>query len=117
MKNITLTNTLCAAVFGIAAGMSGMASAGDYTETLVTTSSEGVRSASVSYADLDLNDVHARDTLHYRISDAAEKVCGSTNRAAAGSLAQASKNRSCQNDAMDEAMRSLNAGQVAVVAR
>jgi len=117
MKNATITKAFYATVFSVAAGVSGMASAADYNETVVTTSVEGIRTANVSYADLDLNDAHARDTLHYRISSAAEKVCGSTNRSAAGSLAQASKNRSCQNSAMEEAMRSLNAGQIAVVSR
>lgn len=115
MKNVT--KTICAAVFGITAGMSGMAMAGSYNETVVTTSPEGLRTATVSYADLDLNNVSARESLRFRISSAAEKVCGSKDRKLAGSLAQASKNRSCYNSAMDEAMRSISNGQVAVVSR
>ncbi len=115
MKNVT--KTICAAVFTITAGMSGVAMAGSYNETVVTTSAEGFRTATVSYADLDLNNDSARETLNFRISNAAEKVCGSVNRSSAGSLAQASKNRSCYNNAMDEAMRSLTNGLVAVVSR
>ena len=113
MNNVT--KTICAAVFGITAGISTMATAGSTNETVVTTSAEGFRTATVSYADLDLNNADARQTLNFRISSAAEKVCGSLNRSSAGSLAQASKNRSCYNSAMDEAMRNLSAGQVAVV--
>ena len=115
MKNVT--KTICAAVFTITAGMSGMAMASSTNETVVTTSAEGFRTATVSYADLDLNNASARESLQYRISSAAEKVCGSVNRSSAGSLAQASKNRSCYNSAMDEAMRNLGDGQVAIVSR
>ncbi len=113
MKNVT--KTICAAVFGITAGMSGMTMAGSYNETVVSTSSEGLRTATVSYADLDLNNTEARETLNFRISRAAEKVCGSVDRSLAGSLGQAAKNRSCAKNAMGEAMRNLSNGQVAVV--
>jgi UrcA family protein len=115
MKNVT--KTICAAVFTITAGMSGMAMADSYNETVVTTSAEGFRTTTVSYADLDLNNTDAREILHFRISHAAEKVCGSVNRNLAGSLAQAGKNRSCHNNAMDEAMHSISNGQIAVVSR
>lgn len=117
MKNSKTTKILCTAVFGIAASMSGIASADSYHETVVSTSAEGLRTATVSYADLDLSNAKARDTLHYRIKNAARQVCGSAYRSHAGSLAQASKNRSCYNDAMEDAMRSLAAGKVAVVSR
>jgi UrcA family protein len=84
---------------------------------VVTTSAEGFRTTTVSYADLDLNNAEARKTLNFRISRAAEKVCGSVSRRSVGSLAQASKNRSCYNSAMDEAMRNLSDGQISVVSR
>jgi UrcA family protein len=112
-----VTKTICAAVFAITAGISTVASAGSTNETVVTTSVEGFRTATVSYTDLDLNNADARQTLNFRISSAAEKVCGSVNRASVSSLAQVSKNRSCYNRAMDEAMRNLSDGQVAVVSR
>lgn len=113
MKNVT--KTICAAVFTITAGMSGIAMAGTYNETVVTTSTEGFRTATVSYADLDLNNSGAREILNFRISNAAKKVCGSVDRGLAGSLGQAAKNRSCYKNAMDEAMRNLSNDQVAVV--
>ena len=117
MKNSTMTKTVCGVVFAVAASVSLVATAGDYSETRVTTSAEGLRTATVSYDDLDLTNEHARETLHYRISKAAHKVCGSNDRVEAGSLSQASKNRSCYKGAMNEAMRSLSGGQVAVVSR
>ena len=122
MKNSTISKVLCTAVIGLAASASVMAnpaitSETSYGETVVTTSAEGLRTATVSYADLDLNTDKARETLHYRLSYAAHKVCGSTERSDAGSLAQASKNRSCYNDAMDEAMSNVSNGQVAIVSR
>ncbi len=117
MKNSTMTKILCTAVFGVAASVSVMASADTYNETVVSTSAQGLRTATVSYADLDLNTAKARETLQYRISNAARKVCGSVDRSHAGSLAQASKNRSCYNGAMNDAMSSLSNGQVAVVSR
>lgn len=115
MKNVS--KTICAAVIGVTAGMSGMAMAGSYNETVVTTTAKGLRTATVSYADLDLNTASAQQTLHFRISNAAEKVCGSVDRARAGSLAQATENRSCYNNAMNAAMRDISNGQVAVVSR
>jgi len=117
MKISTVSKVLCTAVFGIAASVSVMAAADTYNETVVYTSAEGIRTATVSYADLDLNTVKARETLHYRLSNAARKVCGSIERNDAGSLAQVSKNRSCYSGAMGEAMRSLSNGQVALVSR
>jgi UrcA family protein len=97
--------------------MSGMAMAGSTNETVVTTSAEGFRTATVSYTDLDLNNAEARETLNFRISSAAKKVCGSADKSLAGSLAQAAKNRSCYSSAVDQAMRTLSDGQIAIVSR
>jgi len=117
MKISTVSKILCTAVFGVAASVSVMAATETYNETVVYTSAEGIRTASVSYADLDLNTAKARDTLHYRISNAARQVCGRIDRNGAGSLDQVSKNRSCYSGAMSDAMRTLSNGQVAVVSR
>lgn len=122
MKNSTISKVLFTAAVGIAASASVMANPAFetetiYGETVVTTTAEGLRTATVSYADLDLNTSKAQEILHYRLSYAAHKVCGSSNRSDAGSLAQASKNRSCYNSAMDEAMSGISNGQIAIVAR
>ncbi len=117
MKNSTVTKTICSAIFGLTAAVSLTATAGDDNETRVTTSVEGIRTATVSYDDLDLSHARGREVLQYRISAAARKVCGSSQRSDAGSLAQASKNRNCYNGAMDDAMRSLSEGHSAVASR
>ena len=122
MKTSTMTKVLFTAAFGIAASASVMAnpaftSETSYGKTVVTTSAEGLRTATVSYADLDLSTNKAQETLRYRLSYAAHKVCGSSRRSAAGSLAQASKNRSCYNSAMDEAMSNVSNAQNAIVTR
>ena len=122
MKNSSISKILCTAVIGLAASASVMAnpaitSESRYHETVVTTSAEGLRTATVSYADLNLSTAKARETLHYRISRAATKVCGSHNLREVGSLARASRNRSCYNSAMDETMSNLSNGQVAIVSR
>lgn len=116
-KKSSVSKIFCAAVLGVAASVSVAASAGDYSETRVTTSAEGLRTTSVSYVDLDLSSAQARDTLERRLTRAALKVCGSPYRGTAGSLAQAVENQSCSDNAVAEAMRSISATQVAVAGR
>jgi len=122
MKNSTISKILGTAVIGLVASASVMANPAfntetSYGETVVTTTAEGLRTATVSYADLDLSTAKAQETLHYRLSYAAHKVCGSSDRSDAGSLGQASKNRSCYNSAMDGAMSNISNGQIAIVSR
>ena len=116
-KTPTFSKVLCAALFTVAAGVSAVASAGDYSETVVTTTSEGLRTTSVSYADLNLNSVDAREAMERRLSRAARKVCGSPYRATTGSLSQASENKQCANDAVAAAMRDISESDVAIAAR
>ena len=117
IKKSSVSKILCAVVLGVAASVSVATSAADYSETLVTTSAEGLRTTSVSYTDLDLNSVEARDILNRRLERAAIKVCGSPYRLTAGSLAQAAENRNCADSAVAEAMRSISETQVAVATR
>ena len=122
MKNSTISKVLLTAAITIAASASVLANPAfetetSYAETVVTTTAEGLRTATVSYADLDLSISKAQETLHFRLSNAAHKVCGSSDRLVAGSLSQASKNHRCYNSAMDEAMSNISGGQVAIVAR
>ena len=113
MKAHVINKTLAAAVIGIAAGFSLNASADVYGETVVTTSAEGLQQVAVSYDDLDLSSAKAQETLHYRISRAAEKVCGPTNPRAAGSITQATENKQCFESAMSDAMSQMTTSQVA----
>ena len=113
----TFSKVFCAALFTVAAGVSAVASASDYSETLVTTTAEGLRTTSVSYADLDLNAADAQEALERRLSRAARKVCGSPYRATAGSMSQASENRQCADNAVAAAMRDISESDVAIAAR
>jgi UrcA family protein len=115
MKNFQISKVLCGAVFSIAAGVAMTANADNYSETYVSTTAEGLRSISVSYADLDLSDQEGRNTLDRRVSSAAEKVCGPSNYRQAGSLRQATENRSCYRDAMADGMKQTSSEQIAVI--
>ena len=115
MKNYSIAKVLCGAVIGIAAGVSMAASADGYGETYVSTTAEGLRTVNVSYADLDLTHATGRDTLEHRISQAAKKVCGSSNLRVAGSLRQASENKSCYRDTMAQSLSQVSAPQIAAI--
>ena len=116
-KTPSFSKIFCAALFTVAAGVSAVASAGDYGETLVTTTLEGLRTTSVSYADLDLSAADAREALERRLSRAARKVCGSPYRVTTGSLSQAFENKQCADNAVAAAMRDISESDVAIAAR
>jgi UrcA family protein len=99
---------LCAA-----ASVSLFASADGYTETVILSKADGLRTAAVSYADLNLTSPTGRAVLQRRLSQAAELVCGSGNWRQAGSLQQSYENRKCQKRAVLEAMDHLAATQLA----
>ena len=67
----------------------------------------------VSYEDLDLTSPKAQETLYYRISRAAEQVCGPTNLREAGGLARAVRNADCYEAAVFEAMAAVSLPTVA----
>ena len=114
MKNV-INRTLASAVIGIAAGVALNASAETYETTQVTTTVDGLQQAAVSHADLDLTTVRGQETLYFRISAAAEQVCGSSNPRDAGGMTQATENKVCFQRAMSEAMAQINADQVAAI--
>lgn len=116
MKKATLIS-IRTALFAVAASLSVIATAGSDSATQVTTTAEGLRTTTVSYADLDLGSAEAQDTLHRRFRRAALKVCGSPNRNTAGSLAQAEKNRDCAQNVVAEGMRTISTRQEVVAGR
>lgn len=114
MKNV-INRTLASAVIGIAAGFAMTASAGDFEVTQVTTTQDGLQQAAISYDDLDLSTARGQETMYFRISAAAEQVCGSSNPRDAGGITQATENKVCYERAMSEAMSQMNASQVATI--
>ena len=116
MKNSSISKVLCGAVISVAATLSMATSAADFSETVVTTTAEGLRTTTVSFADLDMDSADAQDTLHGRISVAARKVCGSSDRRVVGSLRQSLENRACFKDAVAQGMsQAPSANQVATI--
>ena len=114
MKNV-INRTLASAVIGIAAGFALNASAENFEVTQVTTTQEGLQQATISYDDLDLSTTKGQEAMYFRISAAAEDVCGSSNPRDAGGITQATENKVCYDRAMSEAMSQLNATQVATI--
>lgn len=116
MKTYSIYNALTRAIILAIVGVSLTANAGSYSETRVSTAADGLRSVSVSYADLNLASTAGRETLQQRISHAARRVCGSANLRQAGSLRQLSDNRKCQQRAIEKALKQMSERKFAAVA-
>ncbi len=112
MKTSTVIKALSVIALTVGATVT-MAAADSYSETVVTTSAQGLQTATVSFADLDLSTAKAQETLYYRLSSAAHRVCGSTDYRRTGSVRQAAENKNCYNNAMERALSQTARGQVA----
>ena len=110
-----MKNTLVAAA--LAGSLAAVALPGQAENvTAVTADAITERNAvAVNYEDLDLTSPKAQETLYYRISRAAEQVCGSTNIREAGGVAQAARNADCYDAAVSKAMSEVS--PVAVASR
>ena len=117
MKTYAISKALYGSVFVIAACVSTAASADNYSETYVGYKASDLRTATVSYADLDLSKAAGREALERRISHAARNVCGSANYRQAGSLRRATPNRACYQRALSSALSQTTARQIASVAK
>jgi len=101
-------------VAALSAGNVYAGSDGDSVGRVVTA---GARTATVSYADLDMTDVDAQRTFRFRVSRAAAQVCGSSKLRDVGSLSRAIKNKQCHERAMTNALRQVSHAQVAAVGK
>ena len=115
--NKVINRTLASAVIGIAAGFALNASAESLEVIQVTTTQEGLQQASIPYGDLDLSTGKGQEAVYFRISAAAEQVCGSRVPREAGGITQATKNKVCYERALSEAMSQLSATQVASISK
>ena len=92
-----------------------------YDEIVVSTSSAGVPTATVSYSDLNLNSAADREDLEERISFAARAVCSHTDLRSAGSRAltvrESQTFRACYDDAYSAAMSAMTGSSLAIVER
>jgi UrcA family protein len=117
MNKQTVLKNLATVAVTLAASGALMAKAGSLNETIIHTSADGVLSATVSYADLDLTTQAGQRSLYYRIDTAAEQVCGSSDLRVVGDVRRAEQNRSCARHARDRALSSVHAGGLAVVSK
>lgn len=117
MKSTSFSKVLFSAVIGFAAGISTQAMGDVYGETHVSTTAEGLRMTTVSYADLDLSDPDGKEILNRRLRNAAADVCGSPDIRKAGSIRQAHENKSCSHHAVANAEQQAASSQVVVVSR
>lgn len=106
---------LSLAVLGLTAGFAMTVQADRYGETLVSTSAEGVRTATIAVSDLDMSSSAGLEILAYRVQNAARMVCGPSDYKRAGSLSQARYNRSCATSAFDDAMSQVHGTNLAAV--
>jgi UrcA family protein len=111
----TDVKTVSIIAFGFMAALSMTAAADSLNETTVTTSANGLRTATVSYADLDLTTADAQETLYYRLSGASRKVCGSSDLRRTGSLKVAAENKACYESTLEQAMSETNDSQMASI--
>ena len=117
MKTTSFSKVIFSAVIGFAAGISTTVMADGYGETHITTTAEGLRTTTVSYADLDLTDPKGKEVLNFRLRRAARDVCGSPDIREAGSIRQAHENKTCFHHAVANAEQQASASQVVVVSR
>lgn len=89
------------------------AGAGAFEGETVKTTAPAVREATVAYGDLDLADTVGQATLAHRIERAAREVCGATDLRRAGSLALATRNSACVEQAVEAATRQVPQPMVA----
>ena len=75
-----------------------------------------ITNITVFVSRLGLEHLEGKEALEHRVSNAARKVCGSSNFREAGSVGQAADNKSCYENAMAQAMKQLSAPQVASIA-
>ena len=115
MKKSSITRLVCGAAFSVAAAVSLSVNAEGYDETRVVSDASALPRVTVSYEDLDLNSVEGQETLHRRLSRAAREVCGSSNLRRVGSLARATANKNCYDQALAEAVQANSGQQVATV--
>ncbi len=83
------------------------------TEAVIPEAGTGIRTVSIQYAPTELSTDSGRAELYARIKHAARQVCGPTGLRDAGSLALASRNRRCAEQAVSDAMARVDSGRLA----
>lgn len=117
MNKQSAITSFSALVFALSTGiaMAGNPVAGtpatDIEQTLVE--ADGARAVTVSLADLNLASAEGQEAMYYRLSGAAERVCGSQDYRTAGSPKLAAENRACYERALSDALAQASATALA----
>ena len=101
------------ATLGVAISVALPAAAESTPEAAIALAGQAVRSVSILYSPAELSTESGRAELYTSIKRAAREVCGPTGLREAGSLAMASRNRRCAEQAGSDAMAQVNSGRLA----
>ncbi len=101
------------ATLSIAMSVAVPAAAERAPEAAMPEAGTGIRTVSIQYAPTELSTESGRAKLYADIKRAAREVCGPTGLRDAGSLALASRNRRCAEQAVSDAMAQVDSGHLA----
>jgi len=101
------------ATLSIAMSVAVPAAAERAPEAAMPEAGTGIRTVSIQYAPTELSTESGRAKLYADIKRAAREVCGPTGLRDAGSLALASRNRRCAEQALSDAMAQVDSGHLA----
>ncbi len=109
MKSATVSNStkFITTVFTAALMMS------SFSTSAAMIKSHNAKSVTVSTSGLDLDSTQGQAMLQSKLQSAARQVCGSTSIRETGSVAISLENRNCVKDALENALRKLEAQKLA----
>ena len=116
MKKI-IPGIMTIATLSIAMSVAVPAAAERAPEAAMPEAGTGIRTVSIQYAPTELSTESGRAKLYAHIKRAAREVCGPVGYLQAGSVAMASRNRKCAEQAVSDAMARVNPGQMTSAGR
>jgi UrcA family protein len=108
-----LTRKVFATAFAGSLAVAALQASADSTTEVTANALTQPSTVVVNVADLNLNSAEGQAALMYRVSNAAEQVCGARDARSAGGVAQAARNADCYQASLDRALSSLAPGTVA----
>ena len=105
------------ATLSIAMSVAVPAAAERAPEAAMPEAGSDIRTVRIQYAPTELSTDSGRANLYARIRDAAREVCGPVGHLQAGSLAMASRNRKCAEQAVSDAMARVSHAQMVSAGR
>jgi UrcA family protein len=109
------TRNIFATAFAAALAAATQQATADSTTEVTAHALTTPASVVVDVADLNLNTPEGQAAFLYRVSNAAEQVCGARDARSAGGVAQAARNADCYQASRDRALSSIAPATVASV--